>query len=175
VTKRRIEQLQTVFDRVATLLQGSNNLEDVAEQLIALLGQTLACEWGTFWKVDSSQQRLKPIASWSAPAVQADRLVADTKNRTLSLSEGTAGHVWRGRKPIWTLDLVKDMCLPRSLDAQSAGLHGGIWFAIKTDTAVYAVIELLGRKILPPNQELMVGIEGLGLRLGHLLEERTEH
>lgn len=175
MAKRRIEQLQTVFDRVAALLTRSADWEEVAEQLIALLGETLGCEWGTFWKVDSSLQRLRPIASWSTPSVHADRLAADTKNRTLSLSEGTAGHVWRGRKPIWTLDLVKDMCLPRSLDAQSAGLHGGIWFAIKTDTAVYAIVELLGRNILPPNQELMVGIEAFGLRLGHLLEERTGH
>jgi hypothetical protein len=66
------------------------------------------------------------------------------------------------------------MCLPRSLDAQGAGLHGGIWFAIKTDAAVYGVVELLGTKIQEPNEELLVGIEAFGLRLGHLLEDRND-
>ena len=64
--------------------------------------------------------------------------------RTLSLSEGTAGHVWRSRKPVWSVNLVQDMCFPRSVDAEGAGLHGGVWLAINTDTAVYGVIELLG-------------------------------
>jgi hypothetical protein len=172
MTKPKIEQLQTVFSRASNLLKASNNLEVVGEQLIALLGETLGCEWGTFWKVDPQFQKLKPIASWSSQALHADRLAAVTKDRTLSLSEGTAGHVWRGRKPVWTLDLVRDMCLPRSLHAQSAGLHGGIWFAIKTDAAVYGIVELLGRTIPPPNPELLLEVEALGIRLGHVLEDR---
>jgi hypothetical protein len=174
VTKRRLELLQSVFDDATTLLDESKSLEEVAPRLLALLGEALGCEWGTFWKVDPVLHRLKPIATWSTPAVRADRLAADTKSRTLSLSEGTAGHVWRGRKPIWTRDLVRDMCLPRSLDAQSAGLHGGVWFAIKTDAAVHGVVELLGKNIPPPNEELLVGIEGFGIRLGHVLEDRKE-
>jgi hypothetical protein len=66
------------------------------------------------------------------------------------------------------------MCLPRSLDSQRAGLHGGIWFAIKSDAGVYGVIELLEKKIPEPNEELLVGIEAFGLCIGHLLEDRND-
>jgi hypothetical protein len=62
--------------------------------------------------------------------------------------------------------------LPRSLDAENAGLHGGIWFPIKTDKAVYAIVELLGKNLLSPTEELLVGIESFGIDLGHLLEKK---
>lgn len=135
IAKRRLEQLQLVFDHAAALLRPRTELEAVGSDLLALLGEALGCEWGTLWKVDSSAQRLKPVATWSAPGIQTGRLAEHTINRALSLSEGTAGHVWRGRKPVWTQNLVQDMCLPRSLDAETAGLHGGVWFAIKTDSS----------------------------------------
>jgi hypothetical protein len=106
------------------------------------------------------------------PNFEAPALDRDTKNRTLSISEGTAGHVWRSRQPVWTLNLIKDMCLPRSLDADSSGLTGGIWFALKTEDTVYAVIELLGSLVAPPTQERILEIESFGFYLGHLLEER---
>jgi hypothetical protein len=86
------------------------------------------------------------------------------------MSEGNAGHVWRTRTPIWTTNLVRDMCLPRSLEAREAGLVGGIWFAVKTDEAVYGVIELLGRQVAHPSEALMVEIEHLGIQLGRLFE-----
>ena len=146
----------------------------MGSELLALLGEALGCEWGTLWKVDSSAQRLRPVATWSTANIQAGRLAEHTINRALSLSEGTAGHVWRGRKPIWTQDLVQDMCLPRSLDAKTAGLHGGVWFALKTDSAVYGVVELLGTKIPAATQELLVGIEAFGVQIGHLIEDQTQ-
>jgi GAF domain len=174
IAKRRLEQLQLVFERAATLLRTHREIENVGSELLALLGEALGCEWGTLWKVDSSAQRLKPVATWSAPDIQTARLAEHTINRALSLSEGTAGHVWRGRKPVWTRDLVRDMCLPRSLDAATAGLHGGIWFAIQTDSAVYGVVELLGTKIPAATQELLEGIETFGIRIGHLLEDQRQ-
>ena len=61
---------------------------------------------------------------------------ADTLPRQLSMSEGTAGHVWRSRKPVWTNSLMRDMCLARSTEATEAGLQGGLWFAIKNSTTV---------------------------------------
>lgn len=174
IAKRGLEQLKLVFDRAAALLRPCTQLETVGSDLLALLGEALGCEWGTLWKVDSSAQRLKPVATWSAPHIKTGPLAEHTINRALSLSEGTAGHVWRGRKPIWTQNLVQDMCLPRSLDADTAGLHGGVWFAIKTDSAVYGVVELLGTKTPAATQELLVGIESFGIQIGQLLEDQSQ-
>jgi len=61
-----------------------------------------------------------------------------------------------------------DSVLPPSLEA---GLRGGVWFAVKTDTSVYGVIELLGPALEPKTPDNLVLVERLGFRLGHALEE----
>ena len=53
-----------------------------------------------------------------------------------------------------------------------SGLTGGVWFAVKTENTVYAVLELLGQNIVPPTEERIVEIEAFGFRLGHLLNEK---
>jgi hypothetical protein len=87
-------------------------------------------------------------------------------------NQGNAAKVWRSRKPIWTANLVLDMGLPRSLRAAAAGLRGGIWFAVKTDTALYGVVELLARELPSITTETLVAIERVGSRLGYVIEER---
>ncbi len=64
-----------------------------------------------------------------------------------------------------------DLGLPRSLRAAQVGLRAGIWFAVKTDTAIYGVVELLAR--MPPviTIETLVVVERLGSRLGYVIEE----
>ena len=82
--------------------------------------------------------------------------------------------MWRSKKQIWTVDLIREMCIPRSLDATDAGLRGGIWFAMKTEHATYGVVELLGRDLPSPTAELLAGLEILGVRLGEAIENAEE-
>lgn len=152
------------------VLQSSMPKTEITSEVLEVLARAASCEWATYWQVDSSQHVLRPAAAWSVLSVHSSELERDTSTRMLTLSEGNAGHVWRSRKPIWTTDLVRDMCLPRSLDAKKAGLAGGIWFSVKTDDAVYGVIELLGRQLECPSEALLVEIEHLGIQLGTLLE-----
>lgn len=175
MTWRRLQQLQNIFEQVASLLAQHSETEEIASELLRLLGKALGCDWGTYWEVDFRLGVLRPAATWHAKGISAPRLEKHTHSRTLTLSQGTAGHVWRSRKPIWTQDLILDMCLPRSLDADNAGLHGGVWFAVKTDRTVYGVFELLGRNLPPATEELLVGIEAFGMRLGNLLEEKWKN
>ncbi len=168
--KQKLVDLQDAFDRAVDL--AGRALGDVhsSERLIERIGRALDCDWGTLWKVDPETRQLCPLASWNSPAVKTAELERDTRSKSLSLSEGNAGHVWRSQKPIWTLDLIRDMCIPRSLDAVGSGLKGGVWFAIKTERAVYGVVELLGRRLPPPTAELLAGIEILGIRIGEAIE-----
>lgn len=163
---KKLEHFDDAF-RLALEL-GSEAFQDAhaSVRLLQLLGTTLNCEWGTLWIVDGAKHQLCPFATWSVESGEAPLLERHTRSRNLSLSEGNAGHVWRSRKPIWTVDLIRDMCIPRSLDAVAAGLRGGIWFAVQTEGDVYGVIELLGRDVPPPTIELLAGVEILGVRLG---------
>ncbi len=168
----RIKNLSKSFSKVSQLLRSHPNFEQATQRILEELGRALHCQWGTYWKASTDMRELSPFATWEESGFNALELNRDTKTRILSLSEGMAGHVLRSKKPVWTLNLNQDMCLPRSLDADKYGLTGGIWFALKTEDSVYAVIELLGHDVTPPAQELILGIESFGIHLGYLLKNR---
>ncbi len=168
----RIRDLSNSFSKVSQLFRSNYSFDLAPQKMLKELGHALNCQWGTYWKVSAEGRELSPYATWMEPELNAQDLNRDTRNRFLSLSEGTAGQVWRSKKPVWTLDLFQNMCLPRSLDADKCGLTGGIWFALKSEDTVYAVVELLGHDVLPPSQELIRGLESFGIHLGHFLKEQ---
>lgn len=166
--RHRLSELGSAVARSVEMLRAARHVGEVAQAVLELLGQAACSERATFWVVDSGQQRLRAIASWSAAGCGAPAHDGDMRHRTVSLSQGNAGHVWRSRKPLWSTSLVLDSALPPSLEA---GLRGGVWFAVKTDTSVYGVIELLGPALEPKTPDNLVLVERLGFRLGHALEE----
>jgi GAF domain-containing protein len=154
------------------LLRGASQLEDVAEAVLERLAHAARCEWATYWVVDPQARALRPVASWSGLGPEGHAFDRETRVCIPSTNQGNAAKVWRSRKPIWTANLVLDLGLPRSLRAAAAGLRGGIWFAIKTDTALYGVVELLARDLTSMGTEALVAIERVGTRLGYVIEER---
>ena len=131
----------------------------------------LRCEWADFLGSASGTQVLVcrrdvETSTASPPRTSRRTLIA----RQLTMSEGTAGHVWRSRKTTWTTDIVRDMCLPRCVDAKQAGLQGGVWVPLKTVNAVYGVLELLGRHPVPARADRVVAVEQLAVSLGCLIE-----
>lgn len=168
-----ISKFKKLENEVTIILGSTQTKLTLSLTLLETIGRSLPCEWGTFWSVDSAHHELVPTITWTASDVIAPKLEIHTKDRRLSLSEGNAGHVWRTRKPIWTTDILKDMCLPRSIDAQEAGLKGGVWFALKTDTVVYGVIEMLGKHLALPTEELLLHIESLGIQIGRKLDTQN--
>jgi hypothetical protein len=167
----RLAQLAAATYSAIALLRSGRRTEDVAQAVLERLANAAGCEWGAYWALDPLIQRLQAVASWSALGPKGERLEQDARVRTLAISQGNAGQVWRSRKPIWTTNLVLDMCLPRSLDASEAGLRGGVWFAVKTDTAIYGVIELLAQALPYKNSEALAVVERAGFRLGYVIEE----
>ncbi len=137
---------------------------------LEFLGKEMDCEWATYWKVSQRTYLLSPAATWHPEKAPAAELEQHT-GRTLSMSEGNAGLVWRSQKPIWTTDLTKEMCIPRSISAQAAGLTAGIWFALKTDQKIFGVIELLSSSFPQRNDQLVGAIEKLGIQIGKRLAD----
>jgi hypothetical protein len=149
--------------------------QELPRQALQTLAEALECTWATYWKVEVVSMTLRAAVWWSNPAIADRRLRTHTLGRKLSMSEGTAGHVWRSQKPVWSTDLLRDMCLPRSLDARHAGLQGGVWFAVKADSAVYGVVELLAPIVPASSDVLLEAAERLGSRLGSLLAKPMLH
>ena len=169
----RLAQLEQAAVSVIELLRGASRPEDVALASIERLGLAAASEWAAYWMLVPKQRRVRPLAIWSVsgPKVQ---LPARHPPQTVSDSESTATHVWRNQKPVWATSTVAQGA-PRTLEDPQGDLQSGVWFAVKTDTAVYGVIELLGRAFAPRTTANLAVIERLGARLGHALEERRRN
>jgi GAF domain-containing protein len=168
--RHRFADLDRAVGRAIELLRAAKQAEEVAQRVLELLAQAACSERATYWTVDA-EVRLRSIASWSALGPIALTREGEARHRTTWLSQGNAGHVWRSRKPLWATSLVLDTARPGSL---GPGLRAGVWFAVKSDTSVYGVIELLGRALEPKMPDNLAIVERLGVRLGHTLEERLQ-
>lgn len=171
----QLELLEQSIYEAAAAFRTDRDAREVPREALQALAVALGCTWATYWKVEVATMTLRAAVWWSNPEISDRRLRSHTLGRNLSMSEGTAGHVWRSQKPIWTTDLARDMCLPRSLDARHAGLQGGVWFAVKAEGTVFGIVELLGADIPPATDEHLKAAERLGLRLGSLLKTTTLH
>ena len=167
----RLAQLADATDIAIALLRRERRIEAVARAVLEPLAKAVRCEWAAYWVLDPTSQRLQAVANWSALGPEGQQFEQGARVRTLASNQGNAGRVWRSGKPIWTTNLVLDTCLPPSLDASEAGLRGGVWFAVKTDTAIYGVVELLARVLPYKNPDTLAAIERIGFRLGYVLEE----
>lgn len=135
----------------------------ISPRFVELLAAALKCGWGVYWEADTRAHALRPAVVWCGP--EAELLKRETLHRTLTEGEGTAGLVWRSGKAFGTNNLICDMCLPRSLEAQSAGYDGGFWFAVREGDTVVGVFEFLGKRLVPVSQELLEELEALGRKL----------
>jgi hypothetical protein len=135
--------------------------------VLKLLGQAACCERAIYWTLDPVS-RPQVRASWGALSTQAPTSDWDIRYRISSLSQGHVARVWRSGKPVWSASFVPDTAVRSTF---GAGPLGGVWFAAKTDSAVYAVIELLGRALEPSPPDNLIFLEQLGYRLGYALEE----
>jgi hypothetical protein len=168
VIRSRLAQLGGALGRAVEMLRAAQRVQEVAEPVLAQLAQAAGSELATYWTIDSEQPPLRAIATWSAGGLNVAARERDLRRGTASLSRNNAGQVWRSRKPLWSITLLFGATLSGS---PKAGLYGGVWLPVKSDTAVYAVIELLGRALEPMTVDDLLIVERLGFRLGHALEE----
>jgi hypothetical protein len=165
------DQLAQATRTAIELLRGASSLEDVAPAVLERLARGTHCQWAAYWTADPQARTLRPIASWSGLGPEGQLFDRDARTHIPVTSQSNAAKVWRNRKPLWTANLVLDMGMPRSLRATEAGLRGGMWFAVKTDTAMYGVIELLAKVLPSIATETLVAMERVGSRLGYVIEE----
>jgi hypothetical protein len=173
--KKESSEMHDLTKLLKQALKSSEDINSGAPAVLEMVAKWFRSQWAAYWKVDSDAGVLRAIATWSEDPAALEPLLRDTQTRTLTLSEGAAGQVWRSGKPICTSDLIRDMCLPRSLDAQIAGLSGGIWFPIRADQVTYGVIELLGKHSWPSDEQFLDQLVFLGKLIAALLPERRKN
>ena len=163
------EALGRILDRANTIATSSAS-KIITLELLDATARALRCELAVFWEVHPASKVLYAATIWKQSEATTQELERDTCARQLTIGEGIAGHVWRSLKTTWATDITRVMCLPRCIHAEQAGLGGGIWIPLKTVSAVYGVLELLGRQPIPAHADAVLAVERLAVSLGYLIE-----
>jgi sigma-B regulation protein RsbU (phosphoserine phosphatase) len=167
MTSTKSLQFAQLTKLTVEIVQRFSDLRSAGPELTRFLCQWFDCEWGTYWHVDENKDRLIAIFTWNKDSMPAQKLKSDTQSKSLGMSEGTPGQVWRSGRPVCTNDVVLGLCLPRSLDANAIGLRGGIWFPIRMKKRTFAVIEMLGQHYWSCDQRFVDELALLGFALGN--------
>ena len=159
----RMAQVDSAADRAIEWLRAPKPMEEVAPAILAVLAQAAGSVRAAYWVFDAVGERLRPFVTWSPSGTEAP--TPGQEAPLLALGFRNAAIAWCGGKPVWsTMPIPESLSSPQ--DSTSPGLHGGVWFALKTDIAVYGVIELLGRAFEPRPPETLSDLGRIGFRLG---------
>ncbi|MBS1983539.1 MAG: GAF domain-containing protein [Bdellovibrionales bacterium] len=167
----RYKDIERDLASALSLIPKGRHLRDATQEFLPSVARSLGCTWAVCWVVSSDKTHLFPAHIWTSETTDLRPLVDYTKGRTLTLNEGAAGNVWRYQRPLWTVDIISTMSLPRSLVAIQEGLSGGIWFPIKADDAIYGVVELLGSEVEAPVAKFIRLMEDLGERVANRVRQ----
>jgi hypothetical protein len=166
--RQRFSEMDIAVVCSIEIMCAAKQLLEVPQVVVKFLGQAACSRRALYWTVDPVAARPRVAASGGALSTLTPSSDWDICYRTASLREGTVERVWRSGKPLWPASFVLDTAVPSAFEA---GELGAVWFAIKTDSAVYAVIEFVGLALESNPPENLGFLEQLGYRLGYALEE----
>ncbi|MCC6277231.1 MAG: hypothetical protein IT289_04870 [Oligoflexia bacterium] len=158
--------MDTLLREIRDLFLKEKNQEQTKSTMLELLGKKFICDWVVYWQVNEKARALRFEGVWMTPSFKADELESDVRKRIITQGDGMPGRVWRLGQPMKSLDIIRDMMLPRSLDASSSGIKEGIWFPVFKNETVSGIIEMLRSKSAPNGPHLLVFLEDLGRELG---------
>ena len=171
VIAERVQRLTQATRAAAELLRAAARFEDVANAVLEKVASAVCCASATYWTADYRAHALRSTAIWHCLGAHERRLARSRPTFIQLAGLGKAAWTWRTRKPAWSSDLLVDLPMPNALYASQAGLGGGLWLAVKTDTALYGVVELLTHTPPRVTLETLATVERIGFRLGCALEE----
>jgi hypothetical protein len=163
----RLKALEAAVGRAIETARVSQEAA-VVDTLLKVIGRATEAQRTTYWALDLARIRLRPIASWSAVTLSPSAPHRGLTYLTALRCRTNAVRVLRSRKPLWSTNLVLDAT------GQSPGalqLGGGAWFAVRSDTFVYGVVEILGLALKQSAPTSLVVLERLGFRLGLAFEQ----
>ncbi|MEG4203703.1 diguanylate cyclase [Microcoleus sp. Pol7_A1] len=200
ITKQeRIKNCQEAQYAVTHILSESSSLDSATPRILQGICQSFGWDLGELWTpaegeketrlgatIKSEKQSLwclplcspieetpcwRRVAVWQA-AEEVSKFAENDPQITLAAGEGLPGAVSRSGSPQWITDIAGDRYFVRSRLAEEAGLRSGFGFPIHARGQVVGVMTFFCREELPPDQELLQIIGGLGSQLGEFVKRK---
>lgn len=159
------EELSTL---IKTLIESHKTFESILPDLLITFGRELNSDWVAYWKIDTKEENFQLEKVWTNPLLNLTALRFESRSYNTHYGLSMVTFSWKTRKPIYSEDISKDMTLPRSMKAFSAGLNTGICFPIFDNHRTYGVIEALMKHSNAPTVNFLETIESIGFEIGKI-------
>jgi PAS domain S-box-containing protein len=166
------ERCLKLQNAVSSVLAECENLQEVAIQILHAMGESLDFKVGAIWKADSASNTLKCVHFWRATGFETTGFKKASEAVTFAPGVGLPGRVWQSNRPCWIRDVTHDANFIRSAAARDLGLRTGIGTPIVSGSHCLGVIDLFSEKDLPPDDELLQVLEGLGRQIGQFFARK---
>jgi PAS domain S-box-containing protein len=169
--QRRTESEIAGFVAVSEAIEEWESFVQGVENLLRKLAEALDCVAGVLWVPDGEE--LVARVFWRKRNFdEADDFETATRSLRIAHGEGLPGSVWKSGTPVAMNDLGEFHGYLRTEEAETAGLRGGVAFAVLDGEEVLAVVELYSCENAEPSERLMRSLVGIGHALGQFLKRR---
>ena len=152
---------------VMRLLSAANSLEDVAHDLIELLGSELGWDGAELWRMGPDERLLR--AADMDRARRPPGPLHELRRRVgYEVGEGFPGQSWMSRVPLWKSDVRGDATLAGSAD----GVRSTAALPLRAAGAPVGVVVLVSRTPREPEPGLVRLLEGIGGHVTQFLQRR---
>jgi PAS domain S-box-containing protein len=170
--RKRAERRLVTQNAISRVLADSNTLNEATPKIIQAICESEGWDFGTIWEADRKSNVLRCLEIWRRPELQAEELMAKTRELTFTSNTGLPGRVWASGKPLLIMDVANDDNYPRASLAEKIGLHSAVAFPITVEGEVIGVIDFLGREIHTTDEEMLEMLLGVGRQIGSFFKRK---
>lgn len=172
-TERKTAQHRNVRLAVTQILNAAPSIPEMANDVLAAIGDGLDWDLGLFWGVHDDGDRLVCRASWYRPSAALGEFAIKSCSRELKSGQGLPGRVWASRESVWIPDVCTDTGFVRANSARASGLRSAFACPIVAGERCVAVIEFFVKRMTQPDSDLLETMNTVGGSVGQYIERQN--
>lgn len=156
------------LSRMLESLAGARSAEDAAMAALDAVRSAFGWAYGSFWKINSSDQSLRFAAESGSVNAEFRRVTMEAGFRE---GEGLSGRAWRQRDLVFCEDIrqMNDCC--RAPAAERAGVQSGVCFPIIVDGNVIGTMDFFAMQTLQPSPERLNTLRSAGRLVSKAIQD----
>jgi diguanylate cyclase (GGDEF)-like protein len=150
-------------------------VEEVAPQILAVIGRGFDWDLGTFWILDREAESLTCVATWELAPGWLPDFVPANHERSASTTALIEHGAWVHGVPEWCHDVaaIRTASATRLDMAQPGTISCRLAFPIRTRSGVIGLIECFAQRWLPPDGDQTKLAATLGRQIGERLDRQA--
>ncbi|NEQ34598.1 MAG: SpoIIE family protein phosphatase, partial [Leptolyngbya sp. SIO4C5] len=157
---------------IARILSNAAETSAAIHRSLQALCGSLGFQFGEFWQMDTSQQKLKCRERWYPNIPSLEEFADFTKTLALEPNEGIPGQSWQSDEPVWVENIFQNDAFVRKQAAERAGFSSVLSCPVSQGIEKLGVIVLFSQMASPPEHDLLRLLTILGRQLSQYMKRK---